>query len=103
MLVSDHIKTGEKLQQLAFIKQLVFTEEMDSAGQKEWDHLNKKSGKDFDEAYMETLLRADAAAATAFSDGSTNLQDPDLKNFADLMLPVIQAHQDSMNNILGKK
>ena len=67
------------------------------------EDLNKKSGKDFDKAYINLMIDDHKKDVDKFKKGSTDLKDPDLKNFAAETLPVVQMHLDSIQAIGGKK
>lgn len=99
MIVDDHEKENEKLEQLAFIKAINISVIKNDTTQKEWVDLNSKSGKAFDVTYIRYLLNWHSDAKDIFTDGSIHLQDPDLKNFADVMMSRIQVQQDSIISI----
>ena len=65
--------------------------------------MNKKTGKDFDKAYIDDMVAGHRKAVNKFEDGSKHLDDADLKNFATQTLPTLQMHQDSIKAIAGKK
>lgn len=103
MMVTDHTKAGDQLKQIAATKNLTLPANLSNDSQKELDDLNKKSGKDFDKAYEDDMLAGHRKAVNKFQDGSKNLTDADLKNFATQTLPTLQMHQDSIKAITGKK
>jgi putative membrane protein len=103
MMVTDHTKAGDQLKQMAATKNITLPANLDDKSQKKLDNLNKKSGKDFDKAYIDDMLGDHKDAVDAFQKGSNDLQDADLKNFAMQTLPTIQMHQDSIKAIAGKK
>ena len=103
MMVTDHSAASDKLKQLAATKNITLPANLSDDSQKKLDDLNKKSGKDFDKAYINDMLDGHKAAVDKFQKGSTDLQDVDLKNFASTTLPTIQMHQDSIKAIAGKK
>lgn len=103
MIVDENEKEKEKLEQLAFIKKINFPVVTDETALQDWDELNKKSGKEFDEAYISYLLSLQSKLKDVFTNGSINLQDPDLKNFATVTLPHILVLQDSIVAIEGNQ
>lgn len=103
MIVDENEKEKEKLEQLSFIKKINLPVVTDETALEDWDELNKKSGKEFDEAYISYLLRLQSKVKDVFTNGSINLQDPDLKNFATVTLPHILALQDSIVAIEGNQ
>jgi putative membrane protein len=103
MMVTDHTTASDKLKQIAASKNITLPANLSDASQKKLDELNKKTGKDFDKAYINDMLDGHKKAVDAFQKGSTKLQDAYLKNFAAQTLPTIQMHQDSIKAIAGKK
>ncbi len=103
MMVTDHTAAADKLKTIAASKSITLPDKLSDDSQKALDELNKKSGKDFDKAYMNDMLGGHKKAVDAFQKGSTDLQDADLKSFAAQTLPTIQMHQDSIKAIAGKK
>ena len=103
MMVSDHGKAGDQLKQIAASKNITLPANLSDKSQKELDDLNKKTGKDFDKAYMDMMLDDHKHDVDKFQKASNDLKDPDLKSFAAQTLPVIQMHLDSIKAISGKK
>ena len=103
MMVSDHGKAGDKLKQIAAAKSIVLPDKLSDKSQKDLDGLNKKTGNDFDKAYIKMMIDDHKKDVDKFKKGSKDLKDADLKNFASETLPVIQMHLDSINAIGGKK
>jgi len=103
MMVTDHTAASDKLKQLAGTKSIALPGTLSDDSKKKLEDLNKKSGKDFDKAYMNDMLDGHKNAVEKFQKGSADLQDADLKNFASTTLPTLQMHQDSIKAIAGKK
>lgn len=103
MMVTDHTKANDQLKQLAGTKNITLPASLSDDSQKKLDALNKKTGKDFDKAYIDDMLEGHRKAVDKFQKGSTDLKDADLKNFATQTLPTLQMHQDSIKVIAGKK
>ena len=103
MMISDHGKAGDQLKQIAATKNITLPANLSDKSQKDLDDLNKKTGKDFDDAYMDMMLDDHKNDVDKFQKGSNDLKDPDLKTFASQTLPVIQMHLDSIKAISGKK
>jgi len=103
MMVTDHTAASDKLKALAAAKSITLPDKLSDDSQKKLDDLNKKSGKDFDKAYINDMLDGHKNAVDKFQKGSADLQDSDLKNFASQTLATIQMHQDSIKAIAGKK
>ena len=103
MMITDHTKANDQLKQIAATKSITLPANLNDDSQKKLDALNKKTGKDFDKAYTDDMLEGHRKAVSKFEDGSKNLKDADLKNFATQTLPTLQMHQDSIKAIAGKK
>ena len=103
MMVSDHGKAGDQLKAIAARKNITLPANLSDKSQKDLDNLNKKSGRDFDKAYIDMMIDDHKKDVDKFDKASKNLKDPDLKNFATQTLPVIQMHLDSIKAIGGKK
>jgi putative membrane protein len=103
MMVSDHGKAGDKLKQIAAAKNITLPANLSDKSQDHLNDLNKKSGKDFDKAYIKMMVDDHKEDVNKFKKGSEDLKDPDLKNFAAQTLPIIQMHLDSIQAIDNKK
>lgn len=103
MMVTDHTAANDKLKQIAAAKNITLPANLSDASQKKLDELNKKTGKDFDKAYIDDMLDGHKKTVEKLQKGSTDLKDSDLKNFASTTLPTVQMHQDSIKAIAGKK
>ena len=55
MMVTDHTTAGDKLKSIASSENLMLPTSLPSDKQKDVDNLQKKSGKDFDKAYMNMM------------------------------------------------
>ena len=103
MMVTEHGQANDQLKQLAATKNITLPANLSDASQKKLDDLNKKTGKDFDKEYTDDMLSDHKDAVDKFQKATNDLQDPDLKSFAQQVLPKIQVHLDSIKAISGKK
>jgi putative membrane protein len=99
MMVKDHTAANNDLKALASQKNLTLPTAMDEAHQKDMDDLNKKTGADWDKAYMKQMVDAHEKVIRNFEDASKNANDPDVKNFATQKLPTLRTHLDSAREI----
>jgi len=99
MMVTDHTKANNKLMVLAKSKNISLPASPAAADQKVIDELSKKSGKDFDEAYVNDMINDHKSDIKEFVYASKNCSDPDLKSFAAKTLPVLKNHLDAINTI----
>ena len=90
------------LQGLAAKKQITIPTTLTDNGGDAYDKLMKKTGKDFDKAYINLMLKNHEADIKVFRKESADGKDPDLKIFATSTPPVVQKHIDSAMVITGK-
>jgi putative membrane protein len=67
--------------------------------QKKADDLNKKTGKDFDKAYIKAMVDGHQSAVSDFEKASKNTKDADVKAWVDKTLPTLRMHLDSAKAI----
>jgi putative membrane protein len=99
MMVTDHTKAGDELAALANTKNITLPAAPDADAQKKADDLSKKTGKDFDKAYVNAMVDGHEKAVKLFTDASQNCKDADLKAFATKTLPTLKMHLDSIKAI----
>lgn len=98
-MVDDHGSAGMELAGLARAKGLPAAKPTE-AQQAVLAELRKKSGKDFDKAYAERMVKDHDEAVALFSAAGT-LDDAELVGFARKTLPVLSGHQE-MARQLGR-
>jgi putative membrane protein len=103
MMVSDHTQANDELKSIASSKNVTVPAAVMPDEQKHIDELNKKTGADFDKAYMNMMLEDHKKDVAEFKKTSEKSTDADIKNFAAKTLPVLQKHLDSAKAIHGSK
>ncbi len=101
-MITDHTKANDKLMALAKQKNITLPAALGNDEQKVLDDLSKKSGKDFDKAYVKEMVEDHDKDVKLFEDASKDLKDPDLKSFATTTLPTLKMHQ-TMIKAIDKK
>lgn len=101
-MVNDHGKANDELKSLAMAKGLSLPTELDAEGKKMQDELSKKSGKDFDKAYINDMVEDHEKDVAEFQKESTAAQDPDLKAWVTKTLPTLQDHLKMAKEAAGK-
>jgi putative membrane protein len=91
-MVTDHSKANDELKQLATTKGLALPSAPDAEHQKKLDELSKKTGKAFDKAYMDDMVKDHEEDVAEFQKQTTAAQDPDLKAWVTKTLPTLQEH-----------
>jgi putative membrane protein len=92
MMVTDHSKANAELMALAKSKNITLPATVTSDKQKEMDELGKKTGADFDKAYVDAMIDGHKKTISLFEDESKTAKDPDIKTFVDKTLPTIKMH-----------
>jgi len=99
MMVKDHTAAGDELKSMARQKNVTLPETMSNDHQKKTDDLNKKTGKDFDKAYMKAMVDGHQSTVNDFEKASKDTKDADVKAWVDKTLPTLKMHLDSAKAI----
>jgi putative membrane protein len=99
MMVTDHSQANDKLMAIAKSKNINLPATPNADDQKTIDELSKKSGADFDKAYVDDMVSDHKKDISKFKDASKNCKDANLKSFATTTLPTLQKHLDAINAI----
>lgn len=99
MMVQDHSAANDKLKGIAATKNITLPDSVSNETRNDMDDLMKKTGKDFDKAYINEMIDDHKKDINDFQDGVKNLTDPELKNFAETTLPTLQKHLDAAQRI----
>ena len=92
-MVKDHGKVNDELKHLISQKGATLPEDLNRREEREWEHLQKLSGKDFDKAYAGHMVKEHKKDIKEFETAAKDCQDPDLKAFAQKTLPILQQHE----------
>ncbi len=101
MMVRDHSKANEELNSIAKNKSITLPAAGENKNDRMVSDLQKKTGKDFDIAYMKMMVDDHQKDINEFQKQADNGNDPDLRAFASKCLPILQTHQDSAKSILN--
>lgn len=99
MMVADHTKANDELMALAKTKNITLPNAVGADEQKAMDDLSKKSGKDFDKAYVDMMVDDHKKDVDKFEDASKNAKDADIRAFAAKTLPTLKTHLEHINAI----
>lgn len=99
MMVADHSKANDELMALAQSKNITLPQAVSTEKQSVMDELTKKSGKDFDKAYVDQMIEDHKKTISMYEDASKNLKDADMKAFVDGKLPTVKAHLEHVTAI----
>jgi putative membrane protein len=101
-MVNDHGKANDELRTLAGNKGLALPADTDAEHKAKQDELSKTSGKDFDKAYIDDMVKDHEKDVAEFQKESTAAQDPDLKAWVSKTLPTLQDHLKQAKEVAGK-
>jgi putative membrane protein len=91
-MVHDHSAANVKLAALANQKQITPPSSMNSVHSSAYDALDKTRGRAFNKLYMDDQVSDHTQVVQAFTDEAQNGTDPDVRAFAQQMLPTLQNH-----------
>lgn len=101
MMVEDHGGNAKQLKALGTSKKLVLPDSMSNDQRKEIENLKKKTGNDFNRAYIRLMVNDHKEDIKEYEKQARKGTDPRITAFAGNTLPILQKHLDSANN-LGK-
>lgn len=94
MMIDDHSKANDELKDLATTENLTVPSSISSDQQSEIDKLNRLSGTEFDQEYMDFMVDDHKKDVDKFEEASKNITDPQLKAWVDKTLPTLRHHLD---------
>ena len=102
MMVNDHSKANDELKGLAAQKNVTIPAAVGEDHRKHIDDLSKKSGADFDKAYMKMMVDDHKDVIDKFEKDSSSGKDPDVKAWAAKTLPTLRKHLAAAKSINSK-
>jgi len=106
MMVDDHTKANNELMALAKKKDIVLPSVPGEDHVKHIRDLNDKKGKDFDNDYIDMMVKDHKDVISLFERAEKNATDADIKAFATKTLPVLRKHlatSESLKKTLDEK
>ncbi|HWH69620.1 MAG TPA: DUF4142 domain-containing protein [Candidatus Sulfotelmatobacter sp.] len=104
-MITDHTKASNELKQIVAQKGASLPTHMSHKENSAMEHLQKETGAKFDKAYAEHMVKDHKHDVKEFRDAAKDLNDPDLKAFAQKTLPILEEHQrmaDEMERLVKK-
>jgi putative membrane protein len=92
MMVKDHTAAANTLKNIADSKHITLPAALPASVQQSLNNLQKKSGTDFDKAFLSMMVSDHKKAISAFQKESKNGSDADIRAFADNTLGTLQKH-----------
>ena len=91
-MVKDHGGINDDLKALAAQKGVTLSDSLDAEHQGVVDKMSALSGSDFDNAYINGMIKDHKTDAKAFKAESSATKDTDIKGFVDKTIPVVHEH-----------
>ncbi|WP_437966181.1 DUF4142 domain-containing protein [Sorangium sp. So ce260] len=101
-MIDDHSAVNKRLAELAQKKGVLVPQELDQDHREKIDKLSKKTGTEFDRAYMSEMVDDHEDDVEEFEEASKEVKDADLKGFAAATLPQLREHLTQAKQIQGK-
>ncbi|HTU18006.1 MAG TPA: DUF4142 domain-containing protein [Gemmataceae bacterium] len=106
-MVADHTRANQELTQIANQRSITLAKTMDEKHQKLYDKLKGMSGKEFDQTYMDALVKDHEAAVKLFEEESKDGKDKAMKTWAGKLTPIFKKHLEKSRDLCkqtkGKK
>lgn len=99
MMVKDHGMANTELMAIAKQKNITLPSTVDDEHKKKMEDLSKKTGADFDKAYVSAMVDGHKSTLKLMEDESRDGKDADLKSFATKTAPIVQSHLVMINKI----
>lgn len=94
MMIKDHTAAADTLKMIAAKKNLTLPADLSNDSQQALADLQKKTGKDFDKAYLKMMVSDHKKVISSFEDETKNGSDADIRAFADNTLHTLRHHLD---------
>lgn len=96
MLETDHSAVLNDLKTLASNKGITIPTEESGQAKDKLKDLSDDKASEFDKEWCETLMDNHKNSISKFENAANDLSDPDLKNFANTVLPKLRMHHDQL-------
>jgi putative membrane protein len=102
MMVEDHTLVNSNFKTIASKKSMELPTSITDDQRKDIDNLSKKSGEDFDKAYVNMMVEDHKKDINEFKDAQGKDADNDIKDFITSTLPLLQKHLNAIQAIKSK-
>jgi len=99
MMIRDHGEEGVKLKTLASAKNITLPDAVSNNQQKDIERLLKKTGNEFDKAYITMMLGDHKDDIKEFEKEAKKATDPQVMSFVNNSLEMLRRHLDSANSL----
>ena len=101
-MVDDHTAVDGRLQKFAQQKGLSLPTQLDKKHQDKIDSLAKKTGADFDKAYVDEMVDDHKGDIDDFEKAAKDAKEADVKEFAATVLPTLREHLQAAHALKDK-
>jgi putative membrane protein len=101
-IIQDHQKASQEVQQLASKEGIQLPRQISQEQKTRQVELAQLSGRPFDLAYMQYMLKDHRKEVTQFEQTAQHLQNPAVKTWAFNTLPILQQHLEMASNVATK-
>lgn len=98
-MITDHTKTNTELKAIADARNVQLPSVLEGKHRLNINELGKKSGAEFDKAYMYMMVDDHKKDVDDFQEAANNLKDEGVKTFAAQTLPVLKSHLEAAKNV----
>ena len=102
MMIKDHTAANTELMEISKSKKITLPASLNSESQKLVQDLEKKSGTDFDKAYVKAMVNDHKDDIAEFEHGEKIAKYPEMLAFIKKTLPVLHKHLSEIQKIAGK-
>jgi putative membrane protein len=95
MMVHDHSAVNDEVKILAAQRNVILPDSMSDENKKELNDLSKKTGREFDRAYINSMVKKHESTIDLFEKAADKVNDTDVKTFINNTLPKVRNHLDS--------
>ena len=99
MMVRDHSAGNDQVKSLASQRNVKLPDSVSEDHMKMMKNLQKKTGKDFDKAYMDDMVKGHEKVVDMLERSGDKVNDTEVKTFINNTLPKIKEHLDSAKAI----
>jgi len=97
MMIDDHGKANRDLESLVRKKGGTVSSTLDADHQEKLDTLASLNGKEFERKYHDEQVKGHDDTIALFERYSKNADDPDIKAFANRLLPTLRTHRKHLD------
>jgi putative membrane protein len=98
-MIADHMRANQELTQLANQRSIALAENMDDKHQKLHEKLSKLTGDEFDQTYMEGMVKDHEEAVKLFEKESKDGKDENMKALAAKLTPILKQHLEMAREV----